>query len=299
MKAMKATSYALLALVAAATVRATGVEIDAIAARVGTEAILRSDVIEEMKRTGAPAERFNATRDAMIERKLVLKAALEAKMTMQSWVVENRIRDIIKKAFGGDRNKLIKALSEQKISYPEWAAKMKEDMIVSAMRWNVVDKNAVASPSEMLEEYKSNSARYSSERKVTVSVILLKPEDAAKRDKIKAELKDSSFADLARRYSADSRAAEGGLWKDVKPEEVFNPAVCREISAMPRGTVGDWIEIDGWNFLLRKEDESGGKVKTFAEAYDEIERNVIEAKSKKIHDAWIARLREETYVKVY
>lgn len=299
MKTMKTASHAVMALVAAASMRAAALEIDAVAAKVGTETILKSDVVNEMKRLGVTAEKYNETRNSMIDRKLILKAAGEAKMTMQSWVVENRIREIIKKGFGGDRNKLIKALSEQKISYPEWAAKMKEDMIVAAMRWNVVDKNAVASPSEMRAEYEKNPARYSSDRKVSVSVILLKPEDASKRAEIKAKLKDTPFADLARRYSADSRAPQGGLWKDVKPEEVFKPEVCKEIAAMPRGTIGDWIEIDGWNFLLRKEDESGGKARSFAEAYDDIERNVIEEKSKKIYDAWIARLREEIYVKVY
>jgi parvulin-like peptidyl-prolyl isomerase len=297
MKTMNRFFVVILAV--AASFRAAALEVDALAAKIGTETILKSDVVNEMQRRGEGAEKYAEVLEAMIDHKLILKAALESKMTMQNWVIENRIREIIKKAFGGDRNKLMATLAMQKISYPEWAAKMKEDMIVAAMRWNVIDKNAQASPSEMRKEYEENPSKYSAEKRVTVSVILLKPEDASKRDEIRAMLRDIDFAQLAKRYSADSHAAEGGLWKDVKCEEVFNSAVCKEIAAMPRGTIGQWVEIDGWNFLLRKEDETGGVKRSFLEAYDDIERAVIEKKAKKMYDAWMSRLRKETYVKVY
>ena len=280
---------------------AGAVEVDGVAARVGSEAILRSDVYRAMAMEGGgPADgRYEKTRNRLIDRKLMLKAAEDAKMTMQEWVVENRIREIIKNSFEGDRNKLIETLKRQKVSYPEWRARMKEDMIVSAIRWQMVDKNVSASPSAMREEYGKNASRYVRDRKVTVSVILLKPGEADKRGMIAKALAEESFADLARRYSSDSRAAEGGQWKDVRPEEVFNPAVCEEIAKMPRGTISRWIEIDGWSFLLRKDDESEGGKLSFEEAYDEIENAVRKAESAKLYEEWISRLRASAYIKVY
>jgi parvulin-like peptidyl-prolyl isomerase len=130
-------------------------------------------------------------------------------------------------------------------------------------------------------------------------VILLKPEDASKRAEINKALSSEPFADLARRYSADARAAEGGQWKDVKPEDAFNETVCAEIAKMPKGTISHWIEIDGWSFLLRKDGELAGRKMTFAEAYDLIEANLKAEESKKAYAAWMERLRAETYVKVY
>lgn len=289
----------VMAMIATAGLAAVAVEVDGVAAKVGTETILKSDVIAEMQRRGATEKDYVSVRNEMIDRKLILKAASEAKMTMQSWVVESRIREIVNRSFGGDRNKLMAMLSQQKVSYPEWVAKMKEDMILSAMRWNVVDKNVTASPSAMRAEYEKNPQRYSTQGTVSVSVILLKPEDSKRRDEISTALKDVPFADLARTYSSDSRAEEGGAWKDVKPEEVFRPEICKEIASMPKGTISRWIEIDGWSFLLRKDSESTGKRLTFVEAYDEIEKNVKEELSRKAYDAWIERLRAETYVKVF
>lgn len=275
------------------------VEVDSLAARVGTETILKSEIFHEMQRMNAPASAYADVRAEMIDRKLILRAAREAKMTMQEWVIENRIREIIKNGFGGDRNKLMEALAQRKMPYLEWHSRMKEDMIIQAMRWNIVDKNVSAGPLAMRKEYEEHPERYSEPSKVTVSVILLKPEDSAKRDVISAALKEESFSDLAKRYSADARASEGGVWKDVDPTEVFKSAIADEIAKMPRGTISRWIELDGWSFLLRKDAETPGRKLSFTEAYSAIENNVRHQASEKAYVAWIERLRADTYIKIY
>jgi foldase protein PrsA len=288
-----------LALCVVAIAGACGaVEIDGIAAKVNSSVILKSDVILEMRRAGLSADRYDAVLKEMIERKLILKAASESKMTMQEWVVENRIREIIQRGFGGDRNKLMETLAQQKISYPEWRQRMLDDMTVSAMRWQVVDKNMVASPAAMREEYAKNPERYMAGGTTTISVILLKPEDADKRDEVAEALKSESFADVARRYSSDSRAAEGGVWKDIVPADVFRQEVCKEIADMPVGTLSGWIDLDGWSFLLRKDDDNQLRQLSFAEAYDDIERNVREEMALEQYDRWMERLMSESYIKV-
>ena len=299
---MKQPQSLLLALVFAlpfAVPAAEAVEVDGIAARVGSESILKSEVAEELRRSGGDPSRFNEVRSEMIDRKLILKAAADSKMTMQDWVVESRIREIIDRAFGGDRNKLMDQLQRQKVSYPEWRQRMQDDMVVSAMRWNTVDRNVVASPAAMREEYRRHPERYTVGRRVSVSVILLKPEDAERRGEIAAKLREEPFEDVARRYSADSHAAAGGLWKDVDPAEVFRPEVVEEIGKMPKGTLSHWIDLDGWSFLLRKESDDEAKTRSFAEAYDDIEENVRVEQAKRLYDEWVARLRASAYIKVY
>ena len=263
-------------------------EVDGIAARVGTEVILRSDIFDELRRMGAPNDKYEDIREELIDRKLILRAAAEAKMTMQEWVVESRIREIIKKGFDGDRNKLMDTLTRQKVSYPEWRARMKEDMVVSAMRYQVVDKNVSASPADLRKEYREHKSRYSDDSKVTVSVIALQPSEAAKRDKIAAQVKTEPFEALgAQRFV------------NVKPEDQFNPEICAEIAKMPKGTISRWIEVRGWNYLIRKEDETVGHIRPFEDAIDDVEANVKEEVAKRMYKAWLKRLRDETFVKVY
>ena len=254
-------------------------EVDGVAAKVGSETILRSDVYDEMRRMGERDDsRYAEVRNEMIDRKLILKAAADAKMTMQEWVVENRVREIIGKAFGGDRSKLIETLSKQKTSYPEWYARMKEDMIVGAMRWNVIEKNVSASPSDVRREFEAHPERYKSDHRVTVSVILLKPEEAGRRD----------FKELG-----------GKKYENVRPEEQFKPEICREIEAMPKGTISRWIELEGWSFLIRKDAESESRNLSLEEAYDDVEAAVKAAEADRLYKAWIERLRAETYIRVF
>ena len=287
---LKRLQFLAFAAAVASAAAVSAVEVDGVAAKVGSETILRSEVAGEMMRRGIrDAAQYGAVREEMVERKLILKAAREAKMTMQEWIVENRVREIIQKAFGGDRNRLIETLGQQRVSYPEWYARMKEDMIVGAMRWNVVNKNVTASPAEMRAEFAAHPDRYASERLVTVSVILLKPEERVRREEVLSALKGGeTFADLgAKRY------------EKVKPEDVFQAEVCGRIAKLAKGETSEWIDIDGWSFLIRKEDEVPGKKLTFEEAFDQVEANVKEAKSKASYEAWIERLREETYVKLF
>ena len=294
---MKKASSAAAALFVALS--AFAVEVDGTAARVGSAVILRSDIVGEMRRAGVGAEKYDEVRTGMIERQLMLQAATAAKLQMQDWVIENRIREIVSHAFDGDLNKLKAVLAKDRVSYSEWRQRLKEDMLVAAMRWQVVEKNVAATPAAMRDEYAAHPERYRADPRATVSVIFLKPEDLSKTEEIEGVIASDGFAEAARRYSADARAKDGGQWKDVKPEEVFRPEICKAIEALKVGETSKWVELDGWKFLIRKDAESFGGIRSFAEAYDDVAANVKAAESERLYKAWIGRLRDEAYIKVY
>ena len=289
---MKKALTALMAAAVAAAAAAKTYEVDGVAAVVGTATILKSDVKDEMARRGVPeseaASRYAEFRTQLVERELALRAAKASKLTLQEWVVDERVQSIIDDVFDGDRNKLVESLSQQKIPYGDWRRRIREDLVVGAMRWNVVDKNVRATPAAMRREYEEHPERYVRNHKVSVTVILLKPEESDRRDEISAALKEKSFEALG-----------GRKYEDVDPNETFKPEVVAEIAKMPKGTISHWIEIDGWSFLLRKDAETKGERTSFDEAYEEIERTVRSAEAKRLHEAWIARLRAETYIKVF
>ncbi len=273
---MKKSLFSVVLALFAST--AFAVEVDGIAATVGTETILRSEVVDELRRAGLSDEKFNEVRNNLIERRLIIKAAADAKMTMQEWIVENRIREIIDSAFEGDRNKLIDMLTRQKVSYTEWRTRIKDDLVVSAMRWNTVDKNATVSPAELRAEFKAHPERYSKDARVTVLVQAVKP----------GETKPATFEEAtAKKYDA------------VNPKEAFHPLVETALAKLKKGETSEWIEMDGWNFRLRKIDETFAGSSTFAEAYDEIERNVRRANAEKLYRDWMNRLKAETYIKIH
>ena len=107
------------------------------------------------------------------------------------------------------------------------------------------------------------------------------------------------FAELARKFSADSHAKDGGAWKDVNPEEAFRPEIAKTIAALKVGEVSKLVDLNGWGFIVRKDAEAGAKELSFAEAYDDIERNVKRRLEKEAYRDWIQRLRAAAFIKVY
>lgn len=290
---------ALLLAFAAAAFVSVADQVDGVAATVGTEQILRSDVIAEMRRAGADENRYGEVLNALVERKLAAKAAKDSGMTIQEWVVDNRVREIVDEGFGGDRNRLIEALSRQKIPFTDWRQKIKDDMVVSAIRWHAVDKNVSASPSELRAEYKAHPERYRTSGKASVSVILLKPEDAERRAEVMEVVAAEGFAAAARRFSVDGKASEGGLWKEIRPEDEFSPEVCAAISKLAPGEMSDWLDVNGWSFLVRNDAPVSAPPRTFAEAYEDIEANIKAEKASALYRKWMDGLKAETYVKIY
>ena len=299
MKVEKLKAKYLLVFSLLTALAAFAVEVDGIAARVGSSVILKSAVLGEMRRAGVGEEKYAEVRGEMIERELILKAAARAKLQMQDWVVENRVREIVTRMFGGDANRFKAALARDRVTFPEWRQRVKDDMVVAAMRWQTVDKTVSANPADMRREYESHPERYMTGNRVTVSAILIGPGDADKKSEIEEALKTEPFAEVAKKYSSDARAKDGGQWKDIKPEDEFRPEVCAEIAKMKKGETSKWIELDGWNFLVRKDDEKAGSKMTFEEAYDDVAQNVRKELADKRYREWIDRLKAETYIKVY
>ena len=315
MRAMK-TGLLFLALLAGAC--AHGVVLDGLAAKVNDAVITVDDVgtaLGDLRRAGRLGSEtdfktvYSNTVEHLVERRLILQLAAEKKVTFPEWAVDNRIREIVKEKFDDDMNKLNAMLTQIKTPLTEWRNMIRDDMIVTAMRQQMVEKYVTATPADMAREYRENRALYRQGSKTTVSVILLKPADAGDKkspsvstrgEEIFARLeKGDDFAELARQFSADSHAKDGGVWKDVNPQEAFRPEIAQAIAALKVGQVSKLVDLDGWGFIVRKDAESSAKELTFAEAYDEIESNVKKRLGQEAYKAWIQRLRDAAFIKIY
>ena len=95
------------------------------------------------------------------------------------------------------------------------------------------------------------------------------------------------------------RYKDGGKWKNVNPQEAFRPEIAKTIAALKVGEVSKLVNLDGWGFIVRKDFETGVKERSFAEAYDEVERNVKKRLGKEAYKEWIQRLRDAAFIKIY
>lgn len=288
--------------------------LDAWVAKVNDVVITLDDVRNEIRRNPEISDRlarmdtadadqgrkiYKAALDALVERRLVLAQAAEKKMEIQEWIVDNRIREIVKDRFAGDMSRFEANLAASRIPLTEFRETLKEDMIVSAMRYQMVEKDIQPSPAEMKKEYASFPERYRQAARASVRVILLKGQDGKVKEVLAQLDKGVSFADAAIRYSADSHAQQGGLWKDVEPEKAFRKEIVEVLDALEVGARSQPVTLDGWTFILFKEAASPARALTFAEAYVQVAKNVRAETSRRLYREWIARLRAAAYIKEY
>ncbi len=120
--------------------------LDGIAAKVNGDVITVGEVMADVTHNptaraafksgnvGEIQKAYNEALDALINKRLILKHAAQKKLDVQEWMIDNKVREIIKEGFDGDRNNLITALSQARVPFEEWRGHIKEDMAVQAMR---------------------------------------------------------------------------------------------------------------------------------------------------------------------
>src|ERR1700758_32224 len=90
----------------------------------------------------------------LIDRRLVIQAFKKESYQIPDHIVDQRMHEIMRESFGGDRNTFIKTLEAQNYTLGEFKEMQTEKMIVQAMRSKNVKKNTVASPLKIEEYYK-------------------------------------------------------------------------------------------------------------------------------------------------
>src|SRR5881394_3279479 len=92
----------------------------------------------------------------LIDRRLVIQAFKKESYQIPDHIVDQRVHDIIRESFGGDRNTFIKTLEAQSYTLGEFKEKETERIIVQAMRSHNVKTNYIISPSKIEDFYRKH-----------------------------------------------------------------------------------------------------------------------------------------------
>jgi peptidyl-prolyl cis-trans isomerase SurA len=290
---------------------------DGVAARVNGDSITVAEVMAEIpnsawlgqsreQQEARLRELYGRTLDAFIDRRLILAAAKAQEMKLQGWVLNDRERELVDSRFGGDRNKLLAALTERRISYEDWRKGLEEDLLIGAMRAEFVDKRVSVSPSDIRSYYTTNRAALGTAAGVRVAIVTLTEPASGKEtlaqfgDRVLKELDGGAdFAAVARQYSADSRAPQGGDWGFVQPEEKFAGPIVQALAALKPGQYSRLVRLGDQAYVIRKVEEKEATTLTIEEAWPLIERRLRESQAESLYREWMARLRRGAFVQVF
>jgi len=243
----------------------------------------------------------------LVDRRLVIQAFKKESYQIPDHVVDQRVHEIIRESFGGDRNTFIKTLEAQNYSLGEFKEKEMERIIVQAMRSHNVKTNAVISPTKVEEYYRKHHDEFTTKEEIKLRMIMIsgqKDTGNAQAQKALAEevlgrlAGGAEFGQTAQIYSEDSTRDTGGDWGWIQRNTLAAPLEKFAFN-MPVGRISNIIDYAGNFYILKVEDKRGGTTRSLAEARADIEKKLIQDEAQQIQERWIAGLRQKAYIRTF
>jgi peptidyl-prolyl cis-trans isomerase SurA len=270
------------------------------------EKLLRSQFTGQELENKVGEVRKLALKD-LIDRRLIIQAFKKESFQIPDHIVDQRVHDIIRESFGGDRNTFVKTLEAQNYSLGEFKEKEMERIIVSAMRSHNVKTNYIISPTKIEDFYRKHRDLFTTKEEIKLRMIMIsgqKDTGNAQAQKALAEevlgklASGGEFEQVAQIYSEDSTKETGGDWGWIQHNTLAAPLEKFAFN-MPVGRISSIIDYAGNYYVLKVEDKRGGTTRSLAEARADIEKKLIQDEAAQIQERWIASLRQKAYIRQF
>lgn len=240
----------------------------------------------------------------MITDKLFLHRAKEMGITVEEKDVELAITDIRKK--NGATEEQFKAVLEKNgFTYEQYKLDVKDQIIISKVTGMDIRSKITISEKEIRNYYEKHKSEFSEPEEVKASHILIafnkdKSEDKARRRayKIYGQLKKGeSFASMARLYSDDGTAKDGGdlgFFNRGMMVSKFEDAAF----ALRVGEIGEPIKTQFGYHIIKVTDKKAPKPHSLEKAHSSIESKVGQEKYQKKYKEVVAELKAKSYIEI-
>ncbi len=245
----------------------------------------------------------------LVDRQLIIDSFKEQGFSIPEYVIEDRMQNLIREEFGGDRTAFVRTLRAQGFSLSRFREIERDKIIVQAMRQRAVRSDFVISPDKVEAYYRRNIAEYSTPEEIRLSMIVLRIEEdgsgdpaAAKRsmaEEIRGKLAEGAdFAGMAQMYSEDSTAEAGGDWGWID-RKTLNEELNRVAFSLQPGQLSRVVQLGDSLYIMRVDARKAAVTKPLSELREEISKKLYEEERLRLQEQWIKTLREKAYVKVY
>ena len=268
------------------------------------EKLLRDQYRGEELVTKIKEARAEALKD-LIDRQLIVQAFKKEGYQIPDHYLDQRVQDIIRDNFNGDRNTFIKTLQAQTFTLGEFRKLETEKMIVQAMRHKNVEVNTIISPNKIQDYYRKHAAEFTSKEQVKLRMIMISEgtsdragQKAMAEEVLSKLVNGAEFDRMAQIYSEDSTRDLGGDWGWIDRGTLTAPLE-KVAFGLRLGKVSNIVEVGGNYYILKVEGRQGGVTRPFAEVRDEIEKKLTSEEAQAMQERWLASLRQKAYIKMY
>ena len=307
-----------------------GATVEEIIARVNDQIITRSDYDRAMTELDNEARQHGATMQAisaahkdllrnLIDQQLWLSKGKELDITGETDLVK-RLDEIRKQNNLETMEDLEKAAKEQGISFEDFKANIRNNIITQEVMRDQVGRKAQFTPGEAERYFEEHKQDYAQEESVTLAEILVststaaastaeqgsaQPDDPAKLAAAKAKAGDleaklragGDFAQLARTFSDGPTAAEGGdlgQFQRGKLAKVLEDATF----ALKTGQFTEPIRTKQGYVILKVVQHISGGIPAYKNVESQVEENFYMLRMEPAMREYLTTMREQAYIDI-
>src|SRR5271154_2926632 len=285
-----------------------------------TEKLLRQNLQGE--------ELFQRVKEAKLN---VLKALIDRELIIQDFKTQGgfipetytteRINDVIRDEYGGDRVAFIKTLYDRGVTMQKYKDDIQDNAIVGYMRNKNVVQTVLISPYQIEQYYQQNLRLFQQDEQVKVATIVLRkalfpsqktgpdgkqitydPQEEIAHEILYKLDTGSDFGELAKSYSEASNKDDGGElgWVTQNGKTAIRSDLWDAIEKLQPGQHTDVIPTsDGFYYIVQVEDRKKSAMTPLEDVRAQIEQTVIGEQSQVRQQAWLDSLRAKAFIKMF
>lgn len=296
-----------------------GTTVEEIVARVNDQIITKSDyertqaeMDQEMRQKGASMQAISDSHKDLlrnlIDQQLWLAKGKELGVTGETELV-NRLNEIRKQYNLATMEDLEKAAKEQGISFEDFKANIRNQIITQQVMRDQVGRKIAPTPGEVQRYFEAHKQEYAQPESVKLGEILISTgaqgddpqklaEAKAKADDIEARLHaGGDFSQLARSFSEGTTAATGGDLGQYKKGQL-DPLFEQKTFGLKAGEVTEPIRTKQGYVILKVIQHVTGGVPQLKDVESDVEQNYFEAKAGPAMRDFLTQMRNESAIYV-
>ncbi len=247
--------------------------------------------------------------DDLIDRNLILSEFKKLGGEIKSNFVDESVNQFIDTRFGGDKDKFMAELKKSGMTIAAFRDVQRDQIAIQALRSRHGGDQVIPNtPWEKKRIYNEIKGDFASAGKPKVRMLSIPKQtptsnEAAQKaimEKVKSSLKNgSSFSSVAKKYSDDSFASEGGYVGVLGKSGTLAQGLHDLAYSLPPGQMSPALDMGSHWRILYVEERVGKSVPSFDELEEEVDKRLTYEKRDKKLDVWLAKLRRDANVRIY
>jgi len=248
----------------------------------------------------------NDTLERAIQQQLMLHDFKTSGYSLPESIIDEVVQEEIKSRFE-DREKLMKTLQSQGLTFEKWRQQVRDRFIVRQLMALKVNQSTIISPYKIERFYLENQSDYKVQEQVKLRMITLTnvATEAALEgtrklaEEIIAKVREGvPFSEMASVYSQGSQRNEGGDWGWVE-QGVLRKELAAVAFTLKVGELSGVIATPQAIYVMLVEDRRNAHSKPLAEVQGEIEKTLMTKERERRQRQYMDKLRSKTFVRYF